>query len=101
MERIPVFEVLKQGFWMVSFYFFLLCFAIGIYAVNVMCLVMAAFMAPTTARRVARKVVDQLFRLYATSMLSSGALRANCNILKRLHSGMGGRLIIANHPSMS
>ena len=93
-------EAVKQLFWSACYYLFLICFAAGIYAVNLACFVMTFLIRPEKARRLLRGIVHQLFRLYIGLMLQSGALRSNCAILKRPPPGTGGRLIIANHPSI-
>jgi 1-acyl-sn-glycerol-3-phosphate acyltransferase len=97
---LPVLDVLRQVVWTACFYVFLLCFAIGIYTVNIICLACLSVFSQEKARPIARTIVFLLFRLYVALMLQSGALRTNCDLLKRLRAGQGGRLIIANHPSM-
>lgn len=93
-------KTLKQLIWSACYYLLLVFFAAGIYAINLICL-FATFLIPKEkARGILLKIVRLLFRVYIGLMLHLGMLHSNCYILKRLQPGKGGRLIIANHPSL-
>jgi 1-acyl-sn-glycerol-3-phosphate acyltransferase len=93
-------SILKQLFWNGCYYLFLLFFVVGLYSLNLVCLVATFLMPPKAAQWLLLMLVQKLFHLFISIMTHSGILRCNCDILKRLHPDKSGRLIIANHPSI-
>lgn len=90
----------RQAFWVVSYYGFLLMFAVGIWLVNVLSLVVVPVAGRERARPVLRACVHGMVNLYARLMIASGALKTNREVLDALAEDNRGTLIVANHPSM-
>lgn len=93
-------DTLKQKLYSGCYYLLLLFFATGIYTVNLICFVLTFLMPVKKAEWLLPKIVQSLFQIYIGLMLHSGMLHSNCDCLKRLRPDAGGRLIIANHPSL-
>lgn len=55
-------------------------------------------MSASTRKEIARRLIRRLFKLFIVMMVSGGVLRYS--IRGTEHLGQGGRLIIANHPSL-
>lgn len=93
-------DFIKQIYWTICYYSFLLMFMTGTILLNLLSLLIIPFIAETKARCILRKAVYHLFSLYLCMMEASGALVTNRDLLKRLDEARGGLLIIANHPSL-
>lgn len=93
-------DALRQLLWCACYYLLLISFLVGIYCVNIFCWAITFLINPEKTRRVLHKVVQTLLSIYFGFMIKSGILHSNYGVLKRLQPGSGGRLIIANHPSI-
>jgi 1-acyl-sn-glycerol-3-phosphate acyltransferase len=93
-------EFIKQIYWTISYYCYLLLFMVGTMLVNFLSLLLILFLDKDKARSALRAIVYTMFDLYLTVMEASTTLVTNRDILKRIDATEGGLLIISNHPCM-
>ena len=77
----------------------LIAFALGIWSVNLACLLLRLILPLAKARAAGRGIVHRLVRLYIGALKVAGLI-SNNRILAEVRERKGGCLLVANHPSI-
>ncbi len=93
-------EFVKQVFWSICYYSFLVLFILGTMVFNLFAFIAMPLLSEQRLRSILRRFAYQLFNFYLNLMEASGALITNRNILRNIDAAKGGLLIVANHPSI-